>query len=87
MINDYPHASTLRRAGFGTDMEPITPSDTADLPYRPIGIYVEGGGNISFIGRRGEVRTVAIDDFALLPVSVRRVLATGTTATGIFGII
>lgn len=87
MVDNWPTDRSLRNAGFGRDMIPVTPSDTADLPFRPMGLYIEGGGAIAFVGSGGVTRTVNVDNFAILPVSARRILAAGTTATGIHGIV
>jgi uncharacterized cupin superfamily protein len=46
-------------------------------------LYVESGGAVTFVSEKGSTRTVTLGDFAILPTGVRRVLATGTTATGI----
>lgn len=47
-------------------------------------IYIETGGNIKFTTEGGDVITLAVEDKTWLPWIVRRVWATGTTATGIY---
>ena len=69
--------------GPANDLAPVTPSDSTDLPSVAIALYVETGGALSFVSQAGESRTVALADFAILPVGVRRVMATGTTAASI----
>ncbi|MCA1338151.1 hypothetical protein [Pseudooceanicola marinus] len=69
--------------GPGQDILPVTPDDATDLPQVALSLYVEGGGDLAFITAKGESRVVAVTDFAILPVATRRVLATGTTASGI----
>ncbi len=69
--------------GPATDIAPVTPSDSVDLADVAVALYVETGGAISFITVSGATRTVAVADFSILPVGAQRVLATGTTATGI----
>jgi len=71
--------------GPANDLIPVTPSDTADLPVVAVALYVEGKGAVRFVSQAGQTRTVALLDGAILPVGVRRVMATGTTATGIHG--
>jgi len=69
--------------GPATDLMPVTPSDTTDLPKVALALYVQTGGSLSFITQTGQVRTVTVTDFSILPVGTRRVQATGTTATNI----
>jgi hypothetical protein len=82
-----PSPSDLRRAGLGSDMVPIEPSDQDGLDYIPLGLYIEQTGQIAFIGAAGEIRTVTVGDLSFLPVSPRQVLATGTTASGLYGVV
>jgi hypothetical protein len=72
--------------GPATDLIPVTPSDSVDLPIVAVALYVEGKGAVRFVSQAGETRTVVLLDGAILPVGVRRVMATGTTATGIHGL-
>ena len=69
--------------GPASDMAPVTPSDVTDLPQVAVALYVETGGTLAFTSITGDTRTVAVGDFAILPVGALRVLATGTTATGV----
>jgi hypothetical protein len=73
--------------GPATDLIPVTPSDTTDLAEMAMALFVEAGGALRVVTRRGETRTVVVDDQTLLPVAVRRVLATGTTATGVHALV
>jgi hypothetical protein len=70
--------------GFGSVA--VTPSDatTYDPPLRSV--YVTAGGAVAFEGVDGLTDAWTVPDAFLLPVRVRRVLATGTTATGLHGI-
>lgn len=82
MSNPFKNrASTL--TGPALDIEPVTPNDGADLPTPAISLYVETGGAVAFVSEKGQARTVVLGDLAILPVGVRRVLATGTTASGL----
>lgn len=64
------------------DGEDITPSDEDTIePTR--GLYVTGAGDIAiqFVDGRTLTKTVAANTYH--PLCVKKVLATGTTATGI----
>jgi hypothetical protein len=78
-----PFAGRVGLSGPANDLEPVTPSDSADLPNMAVALYVTGGGDVSFISAAGEGRVVTVGDGFILPVGARRVLATNTTATGI----
>lgn len=74
-------------SGPAHDALPVTPDDSTDLPHVAVGLYVETGGSIVLDTVTGETRTLMIADFAILPLGVRRVRATGTTATGIHALV
>lgn len=74
-------------SGPATDALPVTPDDITDLPHVAIGLYVETGGTLSIVTVTGEMRSLAVADFSILPVGARRVNATGTTATGIHALV
>lgn len=65
------------------DIVPVTPNDSADLPTAGRAIRAQGAGNIHIITGLGTDRTTAIAAGEMLFVQVRKVFATGTTATGI----
>lgn len=65
----------------------MTPDDATDLPMTAIALYVETGGTVVVDTVAGETRTIAAADFSILPLGVRRVRATGTTATGIHALV
>lgn len=73
--------------GPATDLLPVVPDDTAELSEMAMALFVESGGTLRVVTRRGEIREVVLDDQFLLPVAVRQVLATGTTATGIHALV
>lgn len=69
----------------------ILPADaadgTGDLPQVTRALYVGGDGDLAVVMRGGEEVTFAgLSGGTLLPIRVSRVLATGTTATGIVGL-
>ncbi|MGP9788844.1 spike base protein, RCAP_Rcc01079 family [Roseinatronobacter sp. NSM] len=84
---DIFKSHALTAAGPATDMLPVTPHDTADLAFPASALYVETGGTLVIRTIRNETRTVVVGDLALLPVGVRGVLATGTTAGGIHALV
>lgn len=63
----------------------ITPSDSADLST-PMMIWVNGAGTVAVIPAGGQSTvTYTMPAASVVPVRVKRVLATGTTATGLVG--
>ena len=65
----------------------IQPDDAGDLPQVTRALYVGGSGDVAVTMRGGEtVSFAAVSAGTLLPVRVSRVLASGTTATGILGL-
>lgn len=73
--------------GPATDAISVTPNDGVDLPMVAIALYIETGGSIVVDSVAGETRTIAVADFSILPLGVRRVRETGTTATGIHALV
>jgi hypothetical protein len=70
-------------SGPGSDFVPVVPSDAEDFAEEAVSLYIERGGQIRFVTRRGETRTVAVPDFSWVLCFTRAVRATGTTASGI----
>ncbi|MBE0454306.1 spike base protein, RCAP_Rcc01079 family [Roseovarius autotrophicus] len=70
-------------AGPARDILPVVPDDTSDLPAVAVALYVEQGGAVRITTATGAQRTLNVADWSILPVGVRRVWATGTTAGGI----
>lgn len=77
----------VRLSDPATRIMSVTPSDSSDLPYRVRALHCAG--------TQGTVRVTTVDDDedvlfltlgGVVPVQVRRVHATGTTATGIKGL-
>jgi len=65
----------------------ITPADGSDIATIPDAIMVGAAGNVAFWGMDGNAFTInALQPGQIYPFRVRRVLATGTTATGIVGL-
>jgi len=66
----------------------ITPNDATDLVSLTRAIILERGGDVAVVLKNGD--TVTLPSLAagvIYPVRVSRVLATGTTATGLKGLI
>lgn len=66
----------------------VTPHDANSQPGAPFrSLYVAGAGNVAIVDLMGVSTTfVGIPAGFILPVWCTRVLATGTTATGIVGL-
>ncbi len=82
MQNPFMHR-TPSLSGPATDILPVTPDDSADLPRYALALYVQTGGALMLDTIEGTHRSVQVADFSLLPIGTRRVRATGTTAQGI----
>lgn len=65
----------------------ITPSDTEDVTTVPRSIYIGGEGDVAVIMGDDSASVVFRGASGLLPLMVKRVLATGTTATYIVGVL
>lgn len=64
----------------------ITPSDTEDVETVPRALYIGVEGDVAVIMGDDSASVTLVGASGLLPVMVRRVLATGTTATDIVGV-
>lgn len=88
-------AATDRYANFnsgivgpGDDAFAVTPSDTVDFTVMARALYVGTTGDVKLITRGGTTVTfTAVPAGALIPVRCSRVMATGTTASTIVGIV
>ena len=63
----------------------VAPDDNTDLARTSRGIYIGGAGNLAVIldHETSAVTFIAVAVGSVLPIRVRRVLATGTTATNL----
>jgi hypothetical protein len=79
------HAVGTDGPGMGSGV--ITPADGADLADVVRGITIgTAGGTITYVhARTGQTCTTADLPIGTYPIYARRVLATGTTATGLTG--
>ena len=63
--------------------EAITPSDTNESTFA-LALYIGGSGNVTVVTEGGEtVLFTAVPAGTILPIRVKEVSATGTTATSI----
>lgn len=77
----------LSLSGPASDILPVTPSDTADLPEVAAALFIQTSGALTVTTVRGQVRTLSVPEMSILPVGVRRVHASGTTADGIHALL
>jgi hypothetical protein len=62
----------------------VTPSDTANLTKEARALWIGGGGNVKVITVDGSTITmVGVAAGSIIPVRVKRVFSTDTTATSI----
>ena len=74
-------------SGFSMDIMPVTPSDSNDIVAggAALAIVCKGAaGDVAFVTVAGNTRIYPIDLGEVVPAGITRVLATGTTATGIW---
>lgn len=66
----------------------ITPSDSVEFAM-PVLVYATGAGNIAFDAWSSGTATIAVEagTYLLDGILVKKVYATGTTATGLYAII
>lgn len=62
---------------------PVTPNDSADLPGGPSFLVADGAGHLVVGLGQGQMKVFAVLAGQVVQLPVRRVYATGTTATGI----
>lgn len=66
--------------------EHITPSNSTDLSHVTRALYIGGSGDVQVTLAKGQTVTLAAAaGGAFYPLRITRVLATGTTATGLVG--
>lgn len=90
MSDPFSYVNKLNTTGLVVDLYPVTPNDSADNVGNgnvAIGLYVETAGDVVFVNKNGDERTVAVPANFYLMSSVTRVKSTGTTATGIHAVV
>ncbi|SFB82446.1 spike base protein, RCAP_Rcc01079 family [Tropicimonas isoalkanivorans] len=73
--------------GPADDWIPITPDDNADLPFLPRALTCTGAGTAVIVSASGNEMSAALDPLVERGLRPVRVRATGTTATGIYGLV
>lgn len=83
--SDYPLDLSVPSA----QLVAVVPSDSTDLSIAPRSLYVGVSGDVSVIGLNDTVAVVFknVPAGCVLPVIARRVKVTGTTASGIVGLL
>ncbi len=85
---DRFHSSSSSLDGPAVHGFAVTPSDSIDLPEITRALYVGDGGDVAALLQSGaSVTFAAVQPGTILPVRVSRILATGTTATAIVGLV
>jgi hypothetical protein len=70
-----------------TTLVEVVPDDGTDLPQIMAGLNVATPGDVRVTTRDGSVGTVFVQAGTVFPLRIKRVWATGTTATGIRGLV
>lgn len=66
---------------------PITPDDDTDLARPTRQVFAAGGGVIKWLNQHNaDVQHTTVAPGERVPIKARRILATGTTATGLEGL-
>jgi len=79
-----PYASSISGLESpATHLIEVVPSDTVDLSVSSRALNVAASGSVRVTTVGGDTATVAIAAGSTMPIRVRRVWSTGTTATGI----
>jgi len=90
MSDPFSYVNKLNTTGLVYDLYPVSPNDSTDnvgTGNVAIGLYVTNAGDVSFLNKDGETRTISVPDNFYLVCSVSRVRSTGTTATEIFALV
>lgn len=93
-VHDLSGNGQVQNVGGGPSIETapssrcfaITPDDDVDLVRLAPRIYVGGAGNVRLISSGGDTVTFTMLAGSYIDVQATRVLATGTTATGLVGL-
>jgi hypothetical protein len=70
-----------------SDVFPITPDDDTDLAVATRAIRADVGGNVVLVAMAGPERTCRFADGETRAIRATRIKATGTTATGLEGMV
>jgi hypothetical protein len=78
------HAQSLESPA--TRLAEISPSDSASLAFVTRAIAVETAGHLQVVTASGDTGRIYVAAGVPFPIRVSRILATGTTASGIVGL-
>lgn len=70
-----------------SDVFPITPDDDVDLAVATRAIRANSGGDVVLVAMAGPERTCKFADGETRAIRATRIKATGTTATGLEGMV
>lgn len=86
-MGTIPQARSLSEPGPVSALRSVTPSDTVDLADGTCrGFHCNVAGNVAFHDFTGNAVTLTVLAGVSYPYSASRILAAGTTATGIFAL-
>lgn len=84
----YPFLDTTNDYSPINDLQLVTPNDSADLPNGVSrGMLFTGAGNVTFLTAKGTQVTIPVNSAwygAVIYIRAKRILATGTTSSGIY---
>ena len=84
MAKETVRTRSLDQSGPASRFSAVTPDDAATLPQGATrGLYVGGAGTLKVVGDDGASVEFVSGPHQYHPLRVARVLATGTSATGI----
>ena len=83
MISDKYASTPDTLSTPATDVSEIVPDDGTDLPYLTKALNVATNGTVRITTEAGTTTDVFVAAGVVFPLRVRRVWATGTTATGL----
>ena len=81
MIDPYKNYSNL--VGIPENGMAVTPDDNADLPILPLCIRFDTAGTVRLTMANDVTLDLNVLPSEILPFRIKRIFATGTTATGI----
>jgi hypothetical protein len=87
-MTDRFETTTASLSGPAIHAFPVTPDDAAALPETTRALYVGSSGAVTAELQSGSVATfAALAAGSILPARIVRVLAAGTTASGLIGLV
>lgn len=84
MADQHPNVEGIDSPA--NDAAAVTPNDGADLAFDSRALVIGGAGTLSVVMAGGQTVPFTVTAGQILPIRVRRVRATGTTATAIVAI-